>query len=119
MLVSHANHMQIICKRPRVLFLLMQLALHERRVSSTVLSRSGSGEESPSGEKQHPHQGQDPTLREGISQGTNGPMIHCPALVYTNWLCWPTDSWQGAGLWGTPVSLPPTPPSLLSRMAAA
>lgn len=58
-----------------------------------------------------PHQGQDPTLREGMSQGTNGPMIHCPALVYTNWLCWPTDSWQGAGLWGTPVSLPPLLPA--------
>lgn len=85
--------------------------LCKKRVFSAVLSRRGSGEESPSREKQHPHQGQDPTLREGTSQGTNGSMIHCPALVYTNWLCRPTDSWQEAGLWGTPVSLPPLLPA--------
>lgn len=63
---------------------------------------------------QHPHQGQDPTLGEGASQGTNGPVIHRSALVCTNWFCWPTDSWQGAGLWGTPVSLPPLLPASCS-----
>jgi hypothetical protein len=50
------------------------------------------------GEKQH--QGQDPTLmwQGGASGRTNGLMIHGRALVCANWLSWPTDSWQGAGL---------------------
>lgn len=51
---------------------------------------------------------------EGQTGPTNGLMIHRWALVCANWLCWPPDSWQGAGLWGTPVSLPLLPP----RMAA-
>ena len=51
---------------------------------------------------------------EGQAGLTNGLMIHRRALVYANWLCRPPDSWQGAGLWGTPVSLPRLPP----RMAA-
>lgn len=51
---------------------------------------------------------------EGRAGLTNGLVIHRWALVCANWLCWPPDSWQGAGLWGTPVSLPCLPP----RMAA-
>lgn len=50
----------------------------------------------------------------GASRRSNGPMIHRWALVCANWLCRPPDSWQGAGLSGTPVSLPRLPP----RMAA-
>lgn len=51
---------------------------------------------------------------EGKAGPTNGSMIHCWVLVSLNWLCRATDSRQGAGLWGTPVSLP----HLLPGMAA-
>lgn len=77
------------------------------------VQEGGALQRRPSGMKKTP---QPPTLArtplgwgEGQTGPTNGLMIHRWALVCANWLCWPPDSWQGAGLWGTPVSLPPPP----------
>lgn len=69
-------------------------------------------EEGPPHPIPHPWPGPPPRMGEGQAGPTNGLMIHHWALVCANWLCWLPDSWQGAGLWGTPVSLPRFPPRM-------